>query len=66
MSEPPKMELIQSKSTDSSVNTASGIKLSELTQAIAENYNKYHQVEQQLRSIQEWIIEQEKVYNGSK
>ena len=65
MVEPPKMELLQSKSTDSSVNTASGVKLSELTQAISENYNKYHQVEQQLKSIQEWIVEQERVYNGT-
>ena len=60
------MQTLQSKSLDNSMDTASGIKLSELTQSIAENYNKYHQIEQQLQSIQEWILEQEKIYNGSK
>ncbi|CAB4127360.1 hypothetical protein UFOVP84_148 [uncultured Caudovirales phage] len=48
------------------MDSASGVALSELTKSIVENYNKYHQIEQQLQSIQEWILEQEKIYNGSK
>ena len=61
MSEPPKMDLLQSKN-DGSLDSASGIKLSELSSVIAENYNKYHQTQQQLKSLQEWILQQQQVY----
>lgn len=56
------MELIQNNS--GSIDSNSNIKLSELTQQIVENYNKYHLIEQQLKSLQDWIIQQEKVYNA--
>lgn len=62
MMEPEKMELIQNNS--GSIDSNSNIKLSELTQQIVENYNKYHLIEQQLKSLQDWIIQQEKVYNA--
>lgn len=64
MQEPPKIQVIQSK-MNGSVDSESGIKLSELAQSITENYNKYHQLELQLQSLQDWIKEQEKIYNGS-
>lgn len=66
MQEPQKMEIIYSKSLDHSVDSPSGVKLSELMTNIIDNYNKYHQIEQQLQSLQQWIIEQERIYNVSK
>ena len=63
MQRPEKMELIQTKS-DGPIDSDSTLKLSELTQAIVENYNKYHLLEQQLKSLQEWIVEQEKIHNA--
>ena len=63
MQRPEKMELIQTKS-DGPIDSDSTLKLSELTQAIVENYNKYHLLEQQLKSLQEWITEQEKIHNA--
>ena len=62
MTEPEKMELIQNNS--GSIDDNSHIKLSELTQRVIENYNKYHLIEQQLKSLQEWVIQQEKVHNA--
>lgn len=66
MQEPSKMEMIYSKSIDNSIDSPSDVKLSDLIANIAENYNKYHQIEQQLQSLQQWIIEQERIYNVSK
>lgn len=62
----PKIQQMISKSSDSSIDSESGIKLSEFATSIAENYNKYHQVSLQLESLQSWIKEQETLYNGSK
>ena len=64
MMEPPKMDLIQNNN-DGSIDSPSSVELSKLTEAITLNYNKYHLIEQQLKSIQEWILEQEKLHNGS-
>lgn len=40
---------------------ASGVKLSEVGETLAQNYKKYHQLATQLESLQEWIREQEKL-----
>jgi hypothetical protein len=39
-------------------------KLSELTAVTRENYITYHKVKAQLESLQKWITEQEKKWNG--
>jgi hypothetical protein len=41
--------------------TASGIALSEAERVIIENYGQYQQVAEQLRALQEWVIEQKKL-----
>lgn len=41
---------------------AAGVKISEVSATLAENYKRYHQLKTQLESLQEWIREQEKVY----
>lgn len=45
--------------------STSPIKISGVAETVVENYTTYHQVAEQLRSLQEWIKEQQKVY-GSK
>ena len=45
--------------------TTSEVKISGVAETVVENYTTYHQVAEQLRSLQEWIKEQQKVY-GSK
>jgi hypothetical protein len=42
----------------------SGIELSKATEVIVENYNKYHEVVEQLRALQDWVKEMEKNYNN--
>lgn len=42
----------------------SGIELSKATEVIVENYNKYHEVVEQLRALQEWVKEMENNYNN--
>jgi hypothetical protein len=42
----------------------SGKKLSELTEVVTENYTTYNKVKIQLESLQEWIREQQKVWNS--
>ena len=42
---------------------ASGVELSEATKVIVDNYNKYHEVVEQLRALQNWVKEMEKNYN---
>ena len=39
------------------------IKLSEVTGIIVQNYNQYNQTSTQLKSLQEWIADQEVIYN---
>lgn len=47
--------------TGISNDTASPVKLSEVGSTVAENYNKYHTIEEQLRSLQSWVLEQQRV-----
>lgn len=65
MQEPQKMDLLKSKTDSDSNDSESGLKLSEIAKSITENYNKYHQLELQLQSLQQWIKDQENIYNGS-
>lgn len=41
----------------------SGVALSTVGKTVTENYTTYHQVAEQLRSLQEWVAEQQKIYN---
>ncbi len=43
---------------------ASEVKLSGVATTITENYTTYHKVAEQLRSLQEWVNEQKRIYNG--
>jgi len=43
---------------------ASGVKLSGVAETITENYTTYHKVAEQLKSLQEWVKEQKRIYNG--
>jgi len=45
--------------------TTSAVKISGVAETVIVNYTTYHQVAEQLKSLQEWIKEQQKVY-GSK
>jgi len=45
--------------------TTSTIKISGVAETVVDNYTTYHEVAQQLRSLQEWVREQQKIY-GSK
>ena len=45
--------------------TTSPVKISGVAETVVDNYTTYHQVAEQLRSLQEWVREQQKVY-GSK
>jgi hypothetical protein len=44
-------------------DTASGIKLSEVAETVVENYGICTQNSEQLKSLQEWIRAQQKIYN---
>jgi len=50
-------------STRSVDEGASSVKLSGVATTVSENYNLYHQVSQQLKSLQEWVKEQQSIYN---
>jgi len=43
----------------------SGVKLSGVAETITENYTTYYKVAEQLRSLQEWVKEQKRIYNGN-
>ena len=45
-------------------DAASGVKLSGVAETITENYTTYYKVAEQLKSLQEWVKEQKRVYNG--
>jgi hypothetical protein len=45
--------------------STSQIKISGVAETVVDNYTTYHQVAEQLRSLQEWIKEQQKIH-GSK
>jgi hypothetical protein len=42
---------------------ASEVKLSGVATTVTENYTLYHKVSEQLRSLQEWVREQQSIYN---
>lgn len=44
---------------------ASGVVLSDVAVAIGANYTEYHKVAAQLESLQNWIIQQQKLMNSS-
>ena len=43
---------------------ASKVKLSGVAETVTTNYTTYHQVAEQLKSLQEWVKEQKRIYNG--
>ena len=43
--------------------TTSGVKLSTVTSTVTGNYSICHQNSEQLKALQEWVKEQEKIYN---
>ena len=45
-------------------DAASGVKLSGVAETITENYTTYYKVAEQLKSLQEWVKEQKRIYNG--
>jgi len=45
--------------------TTSEVKISGVAETVVDNYTTYHQVAEQLRSLQDWVREQQKIY-GSK
>lgn len=45
--------------------TTSPVKISGVAETVVDNYTTYHEVAEQLRSLQEWVREQQKIY-GSK
>ena len=43
----------------------SAVKLSDVARTVTINYNNYHQLTEQLKALQDWVKQQEKVYNGN-
>ncbi|NDB57686.1 hypothetical protein EB001_04500 [bacterium] len=46
--------------------SASGTNLSAVGETISINYNNYHQLAERLRALQDWVAQQEKIYNDGK
>ena len=44
---------------------ASGAKLSGVATTVTENYTTFHQVREQLKALQDWVREQQRVYDGN-
>jgi hypothetical protein len=44
--------------------SASGTKLSTLGETISINYNNYHQLSEELKALQDWVKQQEEIFNG--
>lgn len=44
---------------------ASKVKLSGVAETVTTNYTTYHQVVEQLKSLQDWVKEQQRIYNGN-
>jgi len=55
-----------SKAPEDPNGKTSGVRLSKATETIIGNYNKYHEVAEQLRQLQDWITAQEQIYNSTK
>ena len=45
--------------------TASGVGLSTIGETVTINYNNYHQLSERLKALQDWVAQQEKIYNGN-
>mgnify|MGYP003334324274 CR=1 FL=1 len=45
--------------------TPSGVKLSTIGETVTINYNNYHQLSERLKALQDWVAQQEKIYNGN-
>lgn len=52
------------ESTGTSNENDSGIKLSTVAETVATNYNKCHEVMTQLTSLQQWIRDQQSLFNS--
>ena len=44
--------------------TPSGVGLSTIGETVTINYNNYHQLSERLKALQDWVAQQEKIYNG--
>ena len=44
--------------------TPSGVGLSTIGETVTINYNNYHQLSERLKALQDWVSQQEKIYNG--
>jgi hypothetical protein len=44
--------------------TTSTVKISGVAETVVDNYTTYHEVAEQLRSLQDWVREQQKIYGG--
>ena len=42
---------------------ASKIKISGVAETVGENYNTYHEVAEQLKSLQKWVRDQQELFN---
>jgi hypothetical protein len=42
----------------------SSVKLSTIGETVTINYNNYHQLSERLKALQDWVEQQEKIYNG--
>ncbi len=51
------------KTSSSTNGEPSGVALSQVATTVAGNYTTCHETREQLKSLQEWIKEQEKIYN---
>ena len=45
--------------------TSSGVGLSTIGETVTINYNNYHQLSERLKALQDWVAQQEKIYNGN-
>lgn len=46
-------------------DSASAVRLSDVARTVTINYSNYHQLSEQLKALQDWIRQQEKIYNGN-
>jgi hypothetical protein len=44
--------------------SASDVKISEVAGTVIENYTTYYQLAEQLKALQDWVTQQEAIYNG--
>ena len=53
------------KTTGAIDESASGVKLSTVTETVVQNYTTYHELAEQLKALQDWVTKQEKIYNDN-